>query len=62
MEENFYKFFKNLHKNKDIVEADKREKSDEFFNAKIKQQKQEITSKKRLLDKIKADTIQKMYN
>ena len=47
MEENFYKFFKNYHKNKEIVEADKREKSDEFFNAKIKQQKQEITSKKR---------------
>ncbi len=60
MEENYYTFFKNYHKNKDIAEDEKREKSDEFFNANIKKQNREIFSKKRLLDQIKSDTLQNM--
>ena len=60
MEENFYTFFRNYHKNKDIIEVEKREKSDDFFNANLKKQNQEIYSKKRLLETIKSDTLQKM--
>jgi len=60
MEENFYSFFKNYHKNKDIAEEEKREKSEEFFNANLKKKNREISSKKKLLETIKADTLQKM--
>lgn len=61
MEENFYKFFKNYHKNHELVEEEKREKSDDFFKANLNRKNKEITSKRKMLDKIKADTLQKMY-
>lgn len=60
MEENFYTFFKNYHKNNELVEEEKREKSDDFFNANLNRKNKEIISKKKLLENIKSDTLQKM--
>jgi hypothetical protein len=60
MEENFYKFFKNYHKNNDLVEEEKREKSDDFFKANLNRKNKEITSKKKMLETIKGETLQNM--
>lgn len=60
MEDNFYVFFKNFHKNKDIIVDDTREKIDDFFKANINNYNSDISHKKQLLKKIKSETLQKM--
>lgn len=60
MEENFYVFFKNYHKNKEIPESEQLKNKKEHFDSNYKRYKNEITNKKHNLDEIKSDTIQKM--
>lgn len=62
MEENFYVFFKNFHKdkNKEVPEKEKLNKKEEFFDSNYAKYNTDIANKKHLLEQIKSDTIQKM--
>ena len=60
MEENFYVFFKNFHKNKELPEKEQLLNKEEHFDSIYNSCRKDIRNKKNKLYDIKADTFQKM--
>jgi hypothetical protein len=60
MEDNFFVFFKNYLKNKEVPEIEKLINKEEYFDSNYNKCRNDIINKKNLLHKIKADTLQKM--